>query len=40
MLSDREESARKSPSGAIRLVKPFTRTELDVIIWQALAVTF
>ncbi|MGF6494195.1 hypothetical protein ABIE56_002386 [Luteibacter sp. 621] len=40
MLSDPEEDAREAPSGAVRLVKPFTLPELDEAIEQALAVTF
>ncbi|UPG92777.1 hypothetical protein [Luteibacter aegosomatissinici] len=40
MLSDPDEDATEAPIGAIKLTKPFTVTELDEAIEQALAVTF
>jgi hypothetical protein len=40
MLSDPDEDAVEAPLGAIRLVKPFERAELEEAIAQALAVRF
>lgn len=40
MLSDPDEDGHEAPLGAIRLVKPFERAELEEAIAQALAVRF